>query len=474
MIYKTTISDTDTWMFRSPTDFNKIYVNGLSGIDGAIILNGENIYSQLSGNTNTISALQGLSGNWQDTYTIVAANSTNWIDTYTTVVSNSATTWLGDSAVDALVHSTSGDWNSVYTVVCTNSSTWESNISSLSTEIRDLSSTYLTIVDASIEYQPIGSYLSGSSILNDLNDVQINLPIVDQVFKYNGTKWINGNSTSVNGGAGVDYFYVDSPSDIIPYSILDKIPLIATELDETVTCLNNKVYLDGYISPLSGLGGVKIDAGVWTFDVWSYVDVNNSDSHILLDLYTYDISANETFLFSVSSGLLTDILTLYSITTIQPTFTISSTDRLLVKVYGETIALSSREIHFIHGGNEHYSHFNTPLVVRHNDLAGLQGGSEQEHYHLDLVEHTKLTTNIDSLTSVDTQVRTLSTSWSSAYTSLSNYAHLSGASFTSTITASAISIDTHIGYTNTKRIVLMDEDGDSFMVYLRGGVLTID
>jgi len=44
---------------------------------------------------------------------LIASTSGNWNSTYTTVNTNSATTWLGDSAVDSLVHNTSATWNNV-------------------------------------------------------------------------------------------------------------------------------------------------------------------------------------------------------------------------------------------------------------------------------------------------------------------------------------------------------------------------
>lgn len=60
----------------------------------------------------------------QSAQTALQSASGNWNGVYTTVQSNSATTWLGDSAVDTLVHSNSGNWNGTYTTVQTSSGTW--------------------------------------------------------------------------------------------------------------------------------------------------------------------------------------------------------------------------------------------------------------------------------------------------------------------------------------------------------------
>jgi hypothetical protein len=45
---------------------------------------------------------------------------------------------------------------------------------------------------------------------------------------------------------------------------------------------------------------------------------------------------------------------------------------------------------------------------------------------------------------------------------------------TSVINATGINIDTHAGATRGRKVILMDEDGNSFEVYLRSGILTID
>ena len=73
--FNTTITDRDWWFFRSPTYFNQIFVNGLTGGDGRIVLNGQDLYSMLS----------GLSGSYDDIYTYIQTTSAIWFSTYTTV-----------------------------------------------------------------------------------------------------------------------------------------------------------------------------------------------------------------------------------------------------------------------------------------------------------------------------------------------------------------------------------------------------
>lgn len=188
MDFKTTITDTDNWRFRSSAYFNKIWVNGLSGTDGEIWINDQNLFGIVSGNTSLISSLQSLTGNWESAFTTVQLNSAlweestdisylssvidnntlditemslasgywdsaytnlvsnsaaylsgvdltaiasasgNWNSAYTTVQSNSSTTWLGDSAVDSLVHLNSSNWDSAYTNIMANSAAYLSGV----------------------------------------------------------------------------------------------------------------------------------------------------------------------------------------------------------------------------------------------------------------------------------------------------------------------------------------------------------
>jgi hypothetical protein len=74
-------------------------------------------------------------------------------------------------------------------------------------------------------------------------------------------------------------------------------------------------------------------------------------------------------------------------TTQQP-FAINPTDRLMVVYWATTDATTDRTITFLHSGTEHTSHISVPLLVRHNDLPGLQGGSSTERYHITQAQAT--------------------------------------------------------------------------------------
>jgi hypothetical protein len=71
---------------------------------------------------------------------------------------------------------------------------------------------------------------------------------------------------------------------------------------------------------------------------------------------------------------------LITVSSVQSSFACNSTDKLVIRVYGKST--HNNTLHVIHNGTLHYSHFHTPLVLAHNDIAGLQGGTSNEYFHL--------------------------------------------------------------------------------------------
>jgi len=92
--YSTTISEKDWWFFRSPTNFNQIYVNGISSANcvsiGRIILNGVDITTQFAVPTAMNTLITTSSGAWNSTYSTVSTLSAEWTSSYTVVAANSA------------------------------------------------------------------------------------------------------------------------------------------------------------------------------------------------------------------------------------------------------------------------------------------------------------------------------------------------------------------------------------------------
>lgn len=239
--------------------------------------------------------------------------------------------------------------------------------------------------------QKLNGNIGALNLASSLTDVTISSPVVDQFLRYNGTGWVNGPGVTTNAGSGIDFYFTTTASDISTYKVIQKTPQNTSEQDISATANNNSVLIMAYASASTGLGGTQIDAGTWNFDIWGYVNIvgGGFTSSIDISVYSRTAAGTETLLFSVSTGALTGTTDIYSIASVQQAFALSaSTDRLIFKVYATTNAIINRTIHLIFAGNTHYSNVNTPLIIRHNDLAGLQGGTSAEYYHLTSAEYT--------------------------------------------------------------------------------------
>jgi hypothetical protein len=106
------------------------------------------------------------------------------------------------------------------------------------------------------------------------------------------------------------------------------------------------------------------------------------------------------FLFKVST---TDIdsstITQYTTTTTQPEFSMSVGDKIVAAYFGSSDSVPSKTVAIYHGGTSSYSYIEAPLITRHNDLRGLQGGSTDEYYHLTQGEYIRFQSNSSSFAS---------------------------------------------------------------------------
>jgi hypothetical protein len=77
---------------------------------------------------------------------------------------------------------------------------------------------------------------------------------------------------------------------------------------------------------------------------------------------------------------------LYTSSVAEPAFTVAATDKL-----GQIRFVTSNNttnVTTTYDGVSHNTHFTTPLVTLHNNLAGLQGGAANDMYHLTAAQHT--------------------------------------------------------------------------------------
>lgn len=244
-----------------------------------------------------------------------------------------------------------------------------------------------------ITYDSKGLVTAGADAnLTDLGDVTVASPQLDQILKYNGTEWVNATqTTNVNAGAGVTYFLTSASSGISIYDIMSKTPANEAEAEESVTITNTSALIDAYITD-SEIGTTSIDAGIWEFNYFTYVSSTSGSTIIRTELYKRTSGGTETLLFSEDSEEINHVAVaqIPTVSIVQPAFTCNATDKLLLKIYAVTTSGSPVTVTLVHSGSEHYTHFHSPLVTRHNDLAGLQGGTTGEMFHLTSAQSTDL------------------------------------------------------------------------------------
>jgi len=312
------------------------------------------------------------------------------------------------------------------------------------------------------------------SRLTDLGDVTITSAVTDEILRYNGTEWVNGSPVAVSAGPGIEFFPNDmaivpgggaSTENKYPIKTLSKTPISTAEDVDSISA-NNRTAMYGAYLYNTALGRTSIDAGVWTFDVYTAVDASTgtttlkqninkvrpasgtitivsnpsttvrtatasegtpfaaanidvggtldsdsflqtpaglfrilsrvSDVEVTIDtLATYTNEVAVAFsvhkrLFQIVTPEINNTATaplyaglqLYTVSTVQPAYTVLATDKLSNTFFATTT--SNRVVYFSYNGTARYSHFTTPLITMHNNLAGLNA---DDYRHLTLAEY---------------------------------------------------------------------------------------
>ena len=310
---------------------------------------------------------------------------------------------------------------------------------------------YISTAQSSLFQQTslMSNYLGTTASLDDLADVIISSPSLNQVVKWNGANWVNGDTVAVGAGNGVVLFFDDSPSGIGGYETIATTPDTDPEVDEFVTVNNSTALIHGYALPTQ-IGRTIIDAGVWDFATYTYVSNTTPTSTLVFEVYSRTVGGIETLLFSAESDPITfTSVQALTFSSVQPQFIVNSTDYLVIKVYGKTTALINIDVHFVHSGTVHYSHVHTPLFPLHNDLAGLQGGGANEYFHLNSADYSNRNISATSVYQLTANMSNyLNTSVSSEFQQTSLMSNYLGTTYTS---------HTHSQYINTSQSSLFQQ-----------------
>jgi hypothetical protein len=226
------------------------------------------------------------------------------------------------------------------------------------------------------------------------------------------------NTRPVGASNGSVYYLTSQPSAIPNYELLsfspDNSPIDIESITINSTTIKANRLIGSYISSYD-VGATIINGGNWLFNFYGYVSHLNS-SRFEIDVYKRD-NLTETLLFTCET---TDFLQLSQVSPelnvvnvekTQQDFACNTSDKIVVKIYAKTDRSQDTTITLLHSGTDYASHIHTPLIISHNNLAGLQGGSTNERFHLtqsQLTQIENLQNNLDLKENVANKTTTFS------------------------------------------------------------------
>lgn len=200
--------------------------------------------------------------------------------------------------------------------------------------------------------------------------------------EYPESKYLNGNKQWApiaigGGGFAANLYYTTIPSDVAGYYKISYTPE-STETILSGTVTNQELLFRTYLFD-DTIDTNIIDAGIWVSAPRIRVSNATGVTKMKLEIFVRHLDTTEITLFSGYSEEInsTSFVTL-KVENSQPSYTVQSTDRLGVRVYGSTTSGAAITIYSVIGdGNASY--FTTPLRTRHNQLRDLNGDENYQH-----------------------------------------------------------------------------------------------
>ena len=233
--------------------------------------------------------------------------------------------------------------------------------------------------------------------ITDLSDVSVTSLTSDQILKWNGSKFINVDIINSVAGSGIQLYFTSNASDIENYDNMSRYPE-ETYLQtlSVISYDSNKTLFKSYVSNI--INKISIDPGMYAFNIYCKTSTPHpvENCTIVIDAYLRDSLGNESYISSVETENISDYISLREIRYFSSSISCNLTDRLVFKIYAKCYSSTPTTVYFYFGDGSYYSYINTPFVIPHNSMPGLQGGSSLEYYHLSSSEHTIATQSASS------------------------------------------------------------------------------
>lgn len=224
-------------------------------------------------------------------------------------------------------------------------------------------------------YDELGNYneVKGTISVSDIVDVELNTPKAGDALVYDGLKFVNYPLSTSHVGY-TSALYLTTQDNEGDYTLASS-PSESSESAITLTDNTNIRFLSDTVNK------TRLNAGQWRFNLYLAITSPNDYDVLTLTLYLKRGETETQISQEVITNLSNDVEQLLNIMLIQSNILIcQETDKLLLTVKykgssGSTCVLRTQ-------GTQHASYIDTPFLVTHNDMYGVQGGSVDEYYHL--------------------------------------------------------------------------------------------
>ena len=195
-------------------------------------------------------------------------------------------------------------------------------------------------------------------------------------------------NASANNASSV-YYVHEELSDLGGFETLEVAPADHAESFDSVAAVigDGEVELCKYVTTSGTPNTTIVVPGTWIWVLWASISATSQGPHYLrAKWYRREQSGTEHYLFTQEQAITSASVTRYFVETSTSGIDMSTTDRLVVKIFAQIGGVSSRTIGYYVEGVDHVTRFNTPvytsLVSDHGDLTGL---SDDDHtqYHTD-------------------------------------------------------------------------------------------
>lgn len=235
----------------------------------------------------------------------------------------------------------------------------------------------------------------GTFNLDDLSDVSVSSATDGQILSKSGSNWI-ATDPSVSAGAGLMlYPYTSTSSVVSTYYDIKYSPQTASEsiITATVSAATSPALVRTYLYEQE-VNTTTLNGGQWTANIWNYIDLTSGATNLRVVIFKRSSVGVETNLLTIDLPENNSTSNVdQTARAILGTQSINSTDRLGAKIYAVTDSVPTVTVSYTIGNGTHYSTISTPLITRHNDLRGIQGGTTNEYYHLTAAQSASVTSS---------------------------------------------------------------------------------